>query len=342
SLLSRTPTTPGRLSATSTQLPSPWLRRAFRHRAPETSRIDVLLHNRRDQLLRFRVTQGQLAHRVPRLGVWAYLFWSIEIERPGQTFAVDGGRLRGTRAHRRKIQNDEWARHRHAVGPPVRGDNPQRHPRFDHGDEVLELIAPGLGVENRPPQHHLVENDLEFRRSGPATAQHFLPLHPQRHSLLDLAIADIRGGACDRRGVLPRLEQAGHHGGLVVPKPAGRPLHADVELEPTGDDLAVRVPPAARLRLLGECDEDLRLLGGHAVHVAHGNHIVRAHHILPALDSVHLRPGPLQLRSGGFEADPRLLTSLFQIAPELATRHRGSDFGHTFSLLNISQNYEIA
>ena len=134
-----------------------------------------------------------------------------------------------------------------------------------------------LGQSDKLGVHHLLATDRAAQcrlvhhgpQPGPARlCEHFLPGQAQAHPALDLfgrrgGLSQPDHGPC----VIGRLEQSGNELHLVEPYQRRCLFQSHVDLEPVGQDVAVLVPPAGRVRLLGQGDQGLGLLLVHAVEV---------------------------------------------------------------------------
>ena len=82
----------------------------------------------------------------------------------------------------------------------------------------------------------------------------------------DLLIVDVRVAGLDQGPRVGRcLQGAGDQIWLVPAQLRGGLFHADVDVEPLGDHVAVGVPPAARLGLSGQAHQGFGQVGGRAV-----------------------------------------------------------------------------
>ena len=117
--------------------------------------------------------------------------------------------------------------------------------------------APGRGEledgERPAGQDFPVQDDLQRRRLRQAPGEQRLPAQPDRHAALDVGRRQVRVARPEHLGgVGRRLEQTGDQLGLVCTKAGRRAFRPDVQLEPFRHRVAVGMPPAFRLGLLGQ------------------------------------------------------------------------------------------
>lgn len=126
-------------------------------------------------------------------------------------------------------------------------------------DQMVDLRAHHLGPADRPPQHGLVHHHPDARRSGPG--QQLLTAHAQRDPALGRLGRGVRIARAEQgAGVRLRLQQPVHELRLVRADLEGRLLQAQIRREPVGQDIAVRVPPAALVGLAHRLQEGVDLL----------------------------------------------------------------------------------
>src|SRR5690348_16425618 len=161
------------------------------------------------------------------------------------------GRLRA-RAERQDLQ-----RHRRVVG---------------HLGQVRQLLPDHLPAAHRAAQRALVHYHPQLRRVRPA--QDLLAAGPQLAPPRDLLFRGRRSLPYQRAGVPLGLQQAGDELDLVGPDDRGRRLQAHIRLGPQGQDVRVRVPPAPRVRFLGQVEQRGALLSiGDAVQGQQVGHV---------------------------------------------------------------------
>ena len=214
--------------------------------------------------------------------------------------------------------------------------HPDRHRRQRPGfGQPFKLAHHHGGATDRAVQDGLVEHNVEGGAGGDPGEQR-LPSHPDADPPLDLRVVHAGVVRPDHgAGVVLGLQQSGHQFRLVPGEVRSRLLQADVDVEVFGDDVAVGVPPAACLGLLGQGHQRLGDVRRCPVDPAHGLHVEAAHPGLPGLDAPHLRLRPLQLRRRRPHRQPSLSAQVTQVPAELAPRHRrpGRALGHHAILL---------
>ncbi len=125
--------------------------------------------------------------------------------------------------------------------------------------EPLDLLPHDPRAADRPVQNGLLHHHPQ--RRGVLPFQQALAAQPQLHTACELLLAAVRQAAAQHGvRVFAGLQKPRDVLGLVRAEGLGAGLQADVGGEPARDGVAIGVPPARLVGLLGQVDELVDLL----------------------------------------------------------------------------------